>query len=121
MDHNDVRLRGKLSGKPEHRPMPSGDTQTSWRLVIRRAQPRPGATVDTIRCVTYQPEITAFVDGLGSGDRMEVEGELRCRVYGPSYAKIWRYEVEVASVSAAPPPQDALPFSPVVAEEVSVP
>ncbi|MFI6297559.1 single-stranded DNA-binding protein [Nonomuraea sp. NPDC050790] len=104
MDHNDVQLIGKLSGAPEHREMPSGDTQTAWRLVVRRPQPRPRAVVDTIRCVTYDPDVTAFVEGLAPGDRMEISGAIRCRIYGPPQAKIWRYEVEVASATRAPVP-----------------
>ncbi|MFG1700157.1 single-stranded DNA-binding protein [Nonomuraea sp. NPDC049309] len=98
MDRNEVLLVGRLSAPAEEHPLPSGDTATKWRIIVRRRH-RPGAALtDSIPCVTFDPETAAVVRALKPRDYMEVTGEFRCRVFGPTAAKIWRYEVEVSSV-----------------------
>ncbi|MFD1939317.1 single-stranded DNA-binding protein [Nonomuraea mangrovi] len=110
MDRNEVTLVGRLSAKPEERPMPSGDTLTKWRIIVRRRpRARRGGLVDTIQCVTFDPEVAAAVTRMAPREGMEVRGALRCRIYGPPVAKSWRYEVEVHSVVLVPA---ALPSDP---------
>ncbi|GAA3690029.1 hypothetical protein GCM10022224_064320 [Nonomuraea antimicrobica] len=78
--------------------MPSGDTVTKWRIIVRRRRHRRGAALtDSIPCVTFNPETAAVVRGLKPRDYIEVTGSFRCRVFGPSAAKVWRYEVEVST------------------------
>ncbi|WP_327091752.1 single-stranded DNA-binding protein [Nonomuraea sp. NBC_01738] len=101
MDHNEVCLAGKLSKKAEEILLPSGDLRTTWRVIVRRARPRPGAVVDTIPCVTFDPEVAAVVQRFLPGDRMRVEGVFRSRVWGPPQTKIWAYEVEALAVTPA--------------------
>lgn len=104
MDRNEVVLVGRLSATPEDKPLPSGDTLTKWRLIVRRPHPRGGQTMtDSVPCATFDPEAAAFVRGLRPRDTMEIKGAFRCHVYGPAAAKIWRYEVEVSMAKAAPP------------------
>ncbi|GAA2806756.1 hypothetical protein [Nonomuraea dietziae] len=50
MDRNDVTLVGRLSASPDERAMPSGDTLTKWRIIVRRRPlVRRGGFVDTIQ------------------------------------------------------------------------
>ncbi|GAA0920384.1 single-stranded DNA-binding protein [Nonomuraea longicatena] len=122
MDRNEVFLVGKLSGRPEHKVMPSGDTLTSWRLVTRRRDPRPGAVVDTIRCVTFDSGLAARLESLNPGDRLSVAGSIRCRIFGPADTKVWRVEVEAhtliplsepAVLTSPPPASPDLPEAPI--------
>ncbi|GAB2949230.1 single-stranded DNA-binding protein [Nonomuraea fastidiosa] len=99
MDRNEVLLVGRLSAPAEEHPLPSGDTATKWRIIVRRRRHRRGAALtDSIPCVTFDPETAAVVRALKPREYMEVTGAFRCRVFGPAAAKIWRYEVEVSSV-----------------------
>ncbi|MEU4702648.1 single-stranded DNA-binding protein [Nonomuraea dietziae] len=100
MDRNDVTLVGRLSASPDERAMPSGDTLTKWRIIVRRRPlVRRGGFVDTIQCVTFDAEVAAMVKAMQPRDPMEIRGALRCRIYGPPSAKSWRYEVEVHAVA----------------------
>lgn len=108
MDRNEVVLVGRLSGAVEDFPTPSGDIATKWRVIVRRRRRhrRGGAQTDSIPCVTFAPEVAEIVRGLNPRDFVEVTGAFRCRVFGPSAAKIWRYEVEV---TAAKPVAEEVP------------
>ncbi|GGO76001.1 single-stranded DNA-binding protein [Nonomuraea cavernae] len=102
MDRNEVVLVGRLSMAAEDKTLPSGDTLTKWRLVVRRRRrhKRGEALTDSIPCVTFDPETAAFVRSLDLQDTLEVMGAFRCRIYGPATAKVWRYEVEVFTAKA---------------------
>ncbi|WP_229053795.1 single-stranded DNA-binding protein [Aeromicrobium sp. Leaf350] len=79
---NDVRLRGRVSGDPETRVLPSGDELVSLRLVVPRsaaARKRSKATVDTIELTAWTAALRRTVGRLSSGDVVEVSGELRRR------------------------------------------
>ncbi|MFE3455832.1 single-stranded DNA-binding protein [Nonomuraea sp. NPDC059194] len=120
MDRNEVTLVGRLSAKPEERPLPSGDTLSKWRIIVRRRpRARRGGLVDTIQCVTFDPDVASLVAGMTPREVMEVRGALRCRIYGPPLAKNWRYEVEVHSVVLVPAEEPADPAS--LPEELRVP
>ena len=54
IDRNDVVLRGRVSAPAEIRTLPSGDTLLTFRLVVRRPEPRArGQSVDVLTCITY--------------------------------------------------------------------
>ncbi|RVX42295.1 single-strand DNA-binding protein [Nonomuraea polychroma] len=116
MDRNEVVLVGRLSAAVEEHPVPSGDTATKWRTIVRRRRPdrRGGVVTDSIPCVTFDREAADVVRGLKPRDYIEVTGAFRCRVFGPPGAKIWRHEVEVTAVKAVtaavplPSPEDAV-------------
>ncbi|MER7369755.1 single-stranded DNA-binding protein [Nonomuraea wenchangensis] len=99
MDRNEVLLVGRLSAEPEDHTLPSGDTATKWRIIVRRhRRQRRGATLtDSVPCVTFSPETADVVRGLKPRDYLQVIGSFRCRVFGPAGAKTWKYEVEVTS------------------------
>ncbi|WP_433429760.1 single-stranded DNA-binding protein [Nonomuraea sp. CA-141351] len=124
MDRNEVLLVGRLSGAVEEHSMPSGDTVTKWRIIVRRRRHRRGAALtDSIPCVTFDPETAAVVRSLKPRDYLEVAGSFRCRVFGPSTAKIWRYEVEVSSAKpyeADLPEPDAVPDDPTLSPNGSL-
>ncbi|MFG1946716.1 single-stranded DNA-binding protein [Nonomuraea sp. NPDC048826] len=110
MDRNEVLLVGRLSAAVEDRALPSGDTMTKWRLLVRRRRHNRGGTItDSIPCVSFNQEVADVLRDLKPRDAMEVTGAFRCRVFGPASAKIWTYEVEVATaraIEADPVPLD---------------
>ncbi|MER6952278.1 single-stranded DNA-binding protein [Nonomuraea sp. NPDC000554] len=101
MDRNEVLLVGRLSAAPEDRTLPSGDTLTKWRIIVRRRRHRHGGTLtDSIPCVTFDADTAALIRSLKPRDPVEITGAFRCRVHGPSGSKVWSYEVEVAGAKA---------------------
>ncbi|SDG10566.1 single-strand DNA-binding protein [Blastococcus aurantiacus] len=82
IDRNDVVLRGRLSAPAEVRTLPSGDTLVSFRLVVRRPEPRPrGQSVDVLACITYDRSLQRRVAAWQPGDVVEVEGALQRRFW----------------------------------------
>ena len=91
IDRNDVVLRGRLSAPAELRSLPSGDTLVTFRLVVRRSEPRArGQSVDVLTCVTYDRALQRRVAAWQPGDVVEVEGALQRR--------FWRTGAGTASV-----------------------
>src|SRR3712207_4439112 len=91
IDRNDVVLRGRMSAPAELRTLPSGDTLVTFRLVVRRPEPRArGQTVDVLTCVTYDRSLQRRVGAWQPGDVVEVEGALQRR--------FWRTGAGTASV-----------------------
>ncbi|MBN1092620.1 single-stranded DNA-binding protein [Blastococcus sp. TML/M2B] len=82
IDRNDVVLRGRLSAPAEVRTLPSGDTLVTFRLVVRRPEPRPrGQTVDVLSCITYDKSLQRRVAAWQPGDVVEIEGALQQRFW----------------------------------------
>ena len=82
IDRNDVVLRGKLSAPAEERTLPSGDTLVSFRLVVRRPEPRArGQSVDVLSCITYDRALQRRAAAWAPGDVVEVEGALQRRFW----------------------------------------
>src|SRR3954470_1943930 len=68
IDRNDVVLRGRLSAPAEVRTLPSGDLLLTFRLVVRRPEPRArGQSVDVLTCITYDRSLQRR--GAGGGRR----------------------------------------------------
>jgi len=115
-DHvNEVRIRGRVSGEPRRRTLPSGDEIVSIRVIVPRAgrgRPptgSPGArvTVDTIECVAWTRRPQSAMAGLTSDDHVLVTGALRRRFWraGASVASV--FEIEVARLRKVGPPGGA--------------
>lgn len=101
MDRNEVLLVGRLSAAAEDKTLPGGDVLTKWRLIVRRRRHRRGSTVyDSLPCVTFDPAVAAVIHGLKPREPLQVSGSLRLRVYGPTTAKVFNYEVEVEAASS---------------------
>lgn len=82
IDRNDVVLRGRLSAPAEVRTLPSGDILVSFRLVVRRPEPRPrGQSVDVLSCITYDKGLQRRIAAWQPGDVVEVEGALQRRFW----------------------------------------
>ena len=94
---NEVRLVGRISGVPENRELPSGDTVVTWRLVVPR-DPARGSGVDTIDCAAWGARHRKRALGLPDGACVAVEGQLRRRFWRASGGPASRYEVEVTGL-----------------------
>jgi len=71
---NEVRLVGRVSGAPQERQLPSGDSLVAWRVVVARPEaerrsPAGGraATVDTLDCVAWTPGLRRTARALRDG------------------------------------------------------
>jgi len=99
---NVIRLVGRLSAAPELRVLPSGDEICVFRLVVERAGPRDGVTIDTIDCVAHRAPIRRASQRWSPGEVLEVEGALRRRFWRTGVGVASRYEVEVSHAGRSP-------------------
>jgi single-strand DNA-binding protein len=82
IDRNDVVLRGRMSAPAEIRTLPSGDPLLTFRLVVRRPEPRArGQSVDVLTCITYDRGLQRRAALWQPGDVVEVEGALQRRFW----------------------------------------
>lgn len=101
---NEVFLVGRVSGAPQERTLPSGDSIVAWRVVVDRVlppRPPPGvrpATVDTFDCVAWTAAMRRSARALTDGDVIEVEAALRRRFWRAGAGAVSRYELEVSRV-----------------------
>lgn len=101
---NEVRLVGRLAAEPVARELPSGDALVSFRLVVERGSPAPGAvarrapTVDTLDCTAWRAKVRRASVRLHPGDLVEVTGALRRRFWRTPAGPASRSEVEVLTV-----------------------
>ncbi|MFC7643066.1 hypothetical protein ACFQX6_20940 [Streptosporangium lutulentum] len=58
MDRNEVVLVGRLPEAVHIRSLQSGSTLGTWRLIVRRQHRGRGGRVDTIPCMSFEPEVT---------------------------------------------------------------
>lgn len=91
---NEVRLRGRLSGTPEVRTLPSGDEVVVWRLVVPRSADG-GSGVDTIDCEGFSRAIIRYAGGWPENVHLEVDGALRRRFWQTPGGARSRYVVDV--------------------------
>jgi single-strand DNA-binding protein len=109
-DHpvNQVLLTGRLSGEPQARELPSGDTVVLLRVVVprvetaRRRAEAPASRVDTIDVACWARAVQRRALRLGDGDPVRVAGALRRRFWRTPGGAASRYEVEATSVHRAP-------------------
>ena len=103
---NEIFLRGRLTGEPELRVLPSGDELVSFRLTVARpAHDRTGSrsTVDSIDCATLAPKVRRCVERAQLGDELELTGSLRRRFWRGAAGLASRYEVIVTSARSNSP------------------
>jgi len=112
-DHvNEVRIRGRVSGEPRRRTLPSGDEIVSIRVVVPRAgRGRPPAgsparrvTVDTIDCVAWTRRPQNAMAGLTGDDHVLVTGALRRRFWRAGASVASMFEIEVTRLRRVGPP-----------------
>lgn len=97
---NVVRLCGRVAREPVERTLPSGDTLTTMRVIVRRSKRalrRSRITVDAFECVAWTSRLQRTLARLGPDDVVEVEGELRRRFRRVSGAPVSRIEIELST------------------------
>lgn len=104
MQHvNEIVLIGRLSGEPEWKPLPSGGRVVVWRLIVEHPAARsPQDSIDTIRCVAFQPAVQDGMTAWRHGDLIEVRGSLRHRFWRGPTGPRGLYEVEAATAIRHP-------------------
>jgi single-strand DNA-binding protein len=94
---NQVVLRGRVSGAPTERELPSGATVVGVRISVRRDRTTmtkgSRQTVDWLECTAWSAGARRSVARWAVGDVVEVEGSLRRRF--PRGGGVSRVEVEV--------------------------
>jgi single-strand DNA-binding protein len=101
---NDVVLRGRVSGEPTVRVLPSGDELVSWRLVVARdsrglsSNGRRLPTVDTIDCIAFKAGVRRVAARWVGGEVIEVRGALRRRFWRGAQGAASRCEVEALEI-----------------------
>lgn len=93
---NEVHLVGRLAAEAVDRQLPSGDTLTTFRLVVDRPERAPGPRVDTVDCATWRGDVRRTLASWSPGDVVRVDGELRRRFWRAGAGSASRYEVEVS-------------------------
>jgi len=97
---NEVVLRGRVSGSPELRRLPSGDEVLTFRLVVRRdrrSQMTRGSrqVSDWVDCSAWTGRLRTRASAWQVGDEVELRGALRRRFYRTAQGASTRLEVEV--------------------------
>ena len=95
---NEVRLVGRVSGTPEARELPSGDTVVQLRVVVGRPHSDRKTQVDTIDVSCWTGGARRSALRQHEGDVVEVTGALRRRFYRAGASTQSRYEVEATMV-----------------------
>ncbi|WP_298886102.1 single-stranded DNA-binding protein [uncultured Serinicoccus sp.] len=109
---NEVHLRGRVSGAPTQRELPSGDVLVQLRVVVPRPRQRrrgaaasgSGQRVDTIDVSCWTARARAAALRLEDGSGVEVTGALRRRFFRTGAGSASRYDVEATSLRAVPAP-----------------
>lgn len=100
---NEVIVCGRVSGSPEERELPSGDTVVQLRLVVPRTDSRArtgggGATVDTIDVAFWTKALQRKAVRLKPSDVVTVRGALRRRFWRSPGGPASRYEVDASGL-----------------------
>lgn len=120
---NSVSLGGRVSGAPQSRVLPSGDTVVQLRVVVPRPAPRRGrsssggsprstgeasrepgrrgAPVDTIDVGVWVKTLQRKALRLEDGCDVVVHGALRRRFWRGAAGPVSRYEVEASAIEVA--------------------
>jgi single-strand DNA-binding protein len=82
---NEVVLRGRVSGDPQGRELPSGSVMVSFRLVLARERtPMTAASKqvsDWVECSAWGARVRKQAETWRDGDQVEVRGALRRRYF----------------------------------------
>jgi single-strand DNA-binding protein len=96
---NQVILRGRLSGEPLQRELPSGSVLVGFRLVLARERtPMTAASKqssDWIECAAWGARVRKQAQSWHEGDQVEVRGSLRRRFFRTGDQRRSSVEVEM--------------------------
>jgi single-strand DNA-binding protein len=108
---NEVRIRGRVSGAPRHKQLPSGDEVVSIRVVVPRPEgARVGGSgksvsVDTFECVAWSRRPQSVMTRLSGDEHVFVTGALRRRFWRAGGAVASMVEIEVVQLKRIPAPR----------------
>ena len=108
---NEVRIRGRVSGAPRHKQLPSGDEVVSIRVVVPRPEgARVGGSgksvsVDTFECVAWTRRPQSVMTRLSGDEHVLVTGALRRRYWRAGGAVASMVEIEVVQLKRVPAPR----------------
>jgi len=96
---NEVVLRGRVSGAPLERELPSGSVLVAFRLVLARERTpmTAGSKVvsDWVECSAWGARVRKQAASWHEGDHVEVRGSLRRRFFGAGEGSRSTVEVEM--------------------------
>lgn len=96
---NEVVLRGRVSGDPVERTLPTGSTLVSFRVVLPRQRTTmtagSKAVSDWIECSAWGARVRQQAARWRAGDQVEVRGSLRRRFFRAAGQSRSSVEVEV--------------------------
>jgi single-strand DNA-binding protein len=96
---NEVVLRGRVSGAPQERELPSGSVLIAFRLVLARERTpmTAGSKVvsDWVECSAWGARVRKQAASWHDGDQVEVRGSLRRRFFGAGEGSRSTVEVEM--------------------------
>jgi single-strand DNA-binding protein len=82
---NEVVLRGRISGDPQERELPSGSVLVSFRVVLARDRTPMTASSkqvsDWVECSAWGARVRKQAGSWHDGDQVEVRGALRRRYF----------------------------------------
>lgn len=82
---NEVVLRGRVSGHPQVRELPSGTVLVSFRVVLARERTPMTASSkqssDWVECTAWGARVRKQAQSWRDGDQVEVRGALRRRFF----------------------------------------
>jgi single-strand DNA-binding protein len=98
---NDVVLRGRISGDPQTRELPSGSVLVAFRLVLPRDRSPITASSkqvsDWVECTAWCSRVRKQAETWHDGDHVEVRGALRRRHFRVGEQSRTSLEVEMLS------------------------
>ena len=93
---NNVLLRGRVSGEPSERELPSGDHVVEFRIVVRRDS-REG--VDTLDIAAWSSKSRRKGLSLKPDDWVEISGAVRRRFWKAPSGLASRWQIEASEIS----------------------
>lgn len=93
---NEVLLRGRISGEPREKELPSGDRVVEFRIVIPRST-RDG--VDTLDIAAWTSKTRRRALTLKTDEWVEISGAIRRRFWQVPSGLASRWQVEASTIS----------------------
>jgi len=93
---NNVLLRGRVSGEPSERELPSGDHVVEFRIVVKR-DTREG--VDTLDIAAWSAKTRRKSLTLKADEWVEISGSVRRRFWKAPSGLASRWQIEASEIS----------------------
>ena len=93
---NEVLLRGRVSGEPMEKEMPSGDRVVEFRIVVPR---KTQEGVDTLDIAAWTARTRRTGLALKGGEWVEISGAIRRRFWRAPSGLASRWQIEASAIS----------------------